>query len=307
MGYLFTVLPRTADEAADRAKLHMLAAMALQAGFKALSECISLDTVSGQLFSEQAGLAVAADPDVLLELKAKAQELHVDVIMAKRLPHLQLPGGIIMDMDMTSVTIEGIDEIARALGVYEQVAALTAAAMHGKADFATSLRRRVALLQGGSAQVLTAVKARMQETPGLNTLLTTLQQAGFKCAIASGGFTQLIAVLEHKYHLDLVRANTLEIKDGCFTGKVVGPIVDAAGKQQALCELCSRFNIDTAQTIAIGDGANDLQMILAAGFGLAYHAKPAVVAKAPAALHYCDLSALALLLTTYASRVPAHG
>lgn len=229
-------------------------------------------------------------------LKADCAKAQADLIPFDAMPGLKKPGCIIMDMDMTSVTIEGIDEIARELGVYEQVAALTSSAMHGKSDFATSLQNRVALLKGGDASVIENVKARMFEMPGLEELLTLLKEHGFKCAIASGGFHQLISVLEQKYQLDLVRANTLGVENGRFTGKVDGPIIDAAGKRQALIELRERFGIEKEQSIAMGDGANDLKMIGEAGFGLAYHAKPAVTAAAPHALTYCDHRALALML-----------
>ena len=293
MGYLFLALP-----VHNEAHLAPLVASACTYDLQPLGASVANDSCVGQLCYVE-NLSSPA----LKQLQEEGAAVGADVLYAPRFVHLSRPGAIIMDMDMTSVTIEGIDEIARSLGVYEEVAAITSMAMHGKADFATSLTRRVALLQGGSASVLEEVKARMHETPGLNCLLTTLKAHGFKCAIASGGFTQLISVLEHKYQLDLVRANTLEIVDGKFTGKVVGPIIDAKGKAQALADLQARFNIAPEQTIALGDGANDLLMIEAASLGIAYHAKPKVVAQAPHALTYCDLSAVALLLETYAREV----
>ncbi len=236
----------------------------------------------------------------LQSLNVLAGKEGFDLLYLNSVPELSKPGCLIMDMDMTAVTIEGIDEIARSLGVYDKVAALTASAMHGRTDFATSLRQRVALLAGGSASVLDEVRARMHETPGLSLLLTFLKQHGFKCAIASGGFTQLIGVLEQRYGLDLVRANTLEIENGRFTGRVVGDIVDGVGKERALLELRWRFNIEHCQSIALGDGANDLKMLRAAGLGIAYHAKPEVAAALPCSFKHCNLSALALLLELYA-------
>lgn len=260
-------------------------------------------------YDHQAAIFTAKTPyadqaAALVPVKEQAAALSCDVLCADRFPHLKRPGGVIMDMDMTAVTIEGIDEIARSLGVYEQVAALTASAMHGRSDFATSLRNRVALLKGGNASVIEDVKARMGETPGLNVLLTVLQKHGFKRGIASGGFTQLICVLERKYQLELVRANTLGIEDGHFTGAVVGPIVDGQGKLQALNELRARYAIAPEQIMALGDGANDLLMLKGAGVGVAYHAKPAVVAQAQCALNFASLAGLTLCLELYAEVMP---
>lgn len=241
----------------------------------------------------------ADDPLVLRERlkEANCQKLFdFDALLLPSLPSLRQSGVLVMDMDMTSVQIEGIDEIARCLNVYDKVAAITSEAMHGRLDFASSLRKRVALLEGGDSSVLERVKAIMHETDGYGDLVTGLKQAGWKVGIASGGFVQLISVLKDKYDLDLVRANSLEIVDGKFTGKVEGDIIDAPKKKAALTDLIKESGVSAAQSIAIGDGANDLLMINAAALGIAYHAKPKVQAEALACLNYSDLSTILLML-----------
>lgn len=232
------------------------------------------------------------------ELKeANCQKLFdFDALMVKSIPSLKTPGVLVMDMDMTSVQIEGIDEIARCLNVYDEVAAITGEAMHGRLDFASSLKKRVSLLKGGDAVVLEKVKSIMHETDGYGVLVKGLKEKGWKVGIASGGFVQLINVLKDKYDLDLVRANSLEIKDGKFTGQVEGEIVDAKKKQAALSELVAKTGVLKDQSIAIGDGANDLLMINTASLGIAYHAKPKVQAEALTCLNYSDLSTILLML-----------
>lgn len=292
MALLF--LSKTQAAPADLASLQQALAAPALASLKAVS--------SGSLQDLSWSLYQAADLTVP-SLKALCDSHLADtgfdclVLDEKSAPDLNQPGCLVMDMDMSAVTIEGIDEIARALHVYEQVAAITHAAMHGNLDFASSLRKRVSLLAGGDASVIEKVKTIMHETPGLEVLMQTLTSHGWKKGIASGGFVQLICVLEQKYGLDMVRANCLDIDDSNhFTGKVRGTIVDADGKKAALEELCADNAIPLQQSIVIGDGANDLKMIKIAGLGLAYHAKPKVQQEAPYKLNYSDLKAVAALL-----------
>lgn len=228
---------------------------------------------------------------------AREGELGFDLIAADSFPILGKPGAIALDMDMTSVQIEGIDEIARRVGVYEEVAAITAGAMRGGLDFATSLRRRVAMLKGGQASVIEDVKKIMQETGGLGALMRAADRGSWKKGICSGGFTQLICVLEKKYGLDMVRANTLGIRNGEFTGEVEGSITDAKAKAQGVRDLIAMAGADPSNSIVLGDGANDLMMIGEAGLGIAYHAKPLVREKAPSAINHSDLTAVALMLS----------
>ncbi len=219
-----------------------------------------------------------------------------DVMVLDELPNPNKKGELILDMDMTSVQIEGIDEIARRLGVYDDVAAITSKAMHGGLDFASSLRKRVSLLKGGDAKVIEQVKEIMTETPGLEALMNITAEYRWHRGICSGGFVQLICVLEQKYKLEMVCANSLEIKGGLLTGKVDKAIVDAEAKRQGVLSLAHKYNIKRPQIIVLGDGANDLKMIGEAGVGIAYHAKPLVREKAPCCINHCDLTAVAILL-----------
>ncbi len=216
------------------------------------------------------------------------------------IPYLKKPGALVLDMDMTSVQIEGIDEIARQLGVYDDVASITAKAMHGEYDFATSLKKRVGLLRGGDANVLKDIKKMMPETDGLSTLMQITTDAGWKRGICSGGFVELICVLKDKYKLDMVKANSLEIEDGHLTGGVIEPIVDADAKREGVLTLMKENKIPKEQCIVLGDGANDLKMIAEAGLGIAYHAKPVVRETAPYSINYSSLVAVPLLLKLYA-------
>lgn len=212
------------------------------------------------------------------------------------------PGALVMDMDMTTVQIEGIDEIARRLGVFDEVAAITHGAMHGKLEFSESLQRRVALLKGGdAAQVLAAVKEIMAETSGLDVLLNYCNKlkphTGFKTCIASGGFHELIGEIDKKYGLDRIAANRFQLDEaGRFVGKVDGPIVDGKAKAALVASLKQDDGISQERILVLGDGANDLLMMAEGGLGIAYHAKPKVQEQARNMLNHCDLSAVAALL-----------
>ena len=207
---------------------------------------------------------------------------------------------VIMDMDMTSVQIEGIDEIARRLGVYEQVAAITEQAMQGHLDFSQSLQKRVALLKGGNAaEVLADVRAHMPWTPGMTELIAEMEQARHanektQFCVASGGFHNLIAALDEHAHYNQIAANRLEVDaSGHFTGKVSGPIVDGQAKAALVRQLKEHNQIAQEQIIVVGDGANDLIMMAEGGWALAYHAKPKVQAQVHNLINHCDLTMLA--------------
>ncbi|RMG91066.1 MAG: phosphoserine phosphatase SerB [Zetaproteobacteria bacterium] len=200
-------------------------------------------------------------------------------------PSLNEPGLLFMDMDSTLIQCECIDEIADFLGIKPQIAAITERAMRGDLDFAASLTERVQLLAGLDAKVLDRVyEERIRLTDGAETLIRTLKQCGWKVGLVSGGFTWFTDRLADRLGLDYARANVLEIRDGRLTGNVLGDIVDAETKRRCLLEQADLFGIPIRQTVAIGDGANDLPMILSAGLGIAYRAKPRVAEAAPVAI-----------------------
>jgi phosphoserine phosphatase len=191
---------------------------------------------------------------------------------------------IVLDVDSTLVRGEVIDELAARAGRAAEVARITAAAMNGELDFAESLRARVAALRGLPVEVLDEVRGALELMPGARTLIRTLQRLGFRCGIVSGGFTQITDPLARDLGLDFAAANTLEVADGRLTGGLVGEIVDRAGKARALERFAAEHGIPLDQTVAVGDGANDLDMLNTAGLGIAFNAKPVVREQADAAL-----------------------
>ncbi|WP_028451315.1 phosphoserine phosphatase SerB [Chitinilyticum aquatile] len=199
-------------------------------------------------------------------------------------------GLVVMDMDSTLITIECIDEIADMVGIKPQVAEITAAAMRGELDFRASLTRRVALLAGLEASALQRVyDERLQLMAGAETMLAGFRQAGAKTLLISGGFTFFTDRLRERLSLDRTIANVLEIENGKLTGRVDGDIVDAERKKAELIRMREELGLRREQVIALGDGANDLPMLHEAGFGVACHAKPKVVAEAPYAINRVGL------------------
>ncbi|SHF86893.1 phosphoserine phosphatase SerB [Geodermatophilus nigrescens] len=203
---------------------------------------------------------------------------------------------IVLDVDSTLVRGEVIDELAARAGRAAEVARITAAAMNGELDFAESLRARVATLAGLPVEVLDEVREHLELTPGARTLIRTLQRHGFRCGIVSGGFTQITDPLAASLGLDFAAANTLEVADGRLTGGLVGEIVDRAGKARALARFAGEHGIPLEQTVAVGDGANDLDMLNAAGLGIAFNAKPVVREQAHTALNQPYLDAVLQVL-----------
>ncbi len=203
---------------------------------------------------------------------------------------------IAFDMDSTLIQMEVIDELARVAGVGDKVSAITAAAMRGELDFQASFRRRLALLRGLPASALAKVAENVPITPGAHRLLRTLKLLGYQTVILSGGFTFVAQKLQEELGFDYVHTNELEIENGMLTGQPVGSIVDGARKAQLLEEIAGREGISMQQTIAVGDGANDLPMLSIAGLGVAFHAKPVVREKAQHSISRMGLDALLYLL-----------
>ena len=226
-----------------------------------------------------------------------AHEAGLDVAPLGKIPHLKTPGLLVMDMDSTAIQIECIDEIAKLAGTGEMVAEVTERAMRGELDFTASLRQRVATLKGADANILRQVRDELPLMPGLKSLVQNLDILGWKVAIASGGFTFFAEYLRDTLNLTTVVANELEICDGKLTGEVLGQIVDAKFKAVTLKRLAEKYEIPAAQTVAVGDGANDLPMIHAAGLGIAYHAKPKVNEKSEVSIRHADLMGVFCILS----------
>ncbi|MCL4746008.1 MAG: phosphoserine phosphatase SerB [Burkholderiaceae bacterium] len=201
---------------------------------------------------------------------------------------------IAFDMDSTLITIECIDEIADYVGRKAEVAAITQAAMRGEiADYDESLRRRVALLAGLSASTLQQVyDERVRLSPGARTLIDACRGAGLKVVLVSGGFTFFTDRLHARLGFDYSRSNTLEIIDARLTGRVVGEIVNAEGKRRFVEQVCERIGCTPAQSVVVGDGANDLRMMAIAGISVAYHAKPIVHTETKHAVNHCGLDSI---------------
>lgn len=200
---------------------------------------------------------------------------------------------LVMDMDSTLITIETIDELADLVGRKTEVAAVTAQAMRGEIEYDESLGRRVAVLKGLSESALEHLYTeRVKLSPGAERMISGVKKAGLKILLVSGGFTQVTEKLKTRLGLDYVRANTLTVKDATFTGELVGRIVNADGKREALLSARDELGATRDQIIAIGDGANDLKFMGEAGVSIAYHAKPVVSERATYCLEYAGLDGL---------------
>ncbi|MFM2590805.1 phosphoserine phosphatase [Vibrio sp. TBV020] len=225
------------------------------------------------------------------------QALELDYSPLHDMPDLTKPGLIVLDMDSTAIQIECIDEIAKLAGVGDEVSEVTERAMQGELDFEQSLRQRVGKLAGADESILSAVREQLPFMPDLPELIGTLKQYGWKTAIASGGFTYFSDYLQEQLGLDHAQSNQLEIVDGKLTGKVLGDVVSAQTKAEILEQLAEQYEIEPHNTIAVGDGANDLVMMDAAGLGIAYHAKPKVEQQAKSAVRYVGLGGIICILS----------
>ncbi|MDP3713854.1 MAG: phosphoserine phosphatase SerB [Mycobacteriales bacterium] len=221
-------------------------------------------------------LLVSGGSGLQAELAAEAVAQSVDVAVERASLYRRARRLVVMDVDSTLVQGEVIEMLAAEAGCEAEVAAVTSAAMAGELDFEESLRARVALLEGLPVEAVDRVRAAVELTPGARTLVRTLKRLGYAVGVVSGGFTAVTDDLAASLGLDHARANVLEVVDGRLTGRVVGAVVDRAAKATALREFAALEGLTMAQTVAIGDGANDLDMLDAAGLGIAFNAKPVV-------------------------------
>ena len=202
----------------------------------------------------------------------------------------EVTGLLVMDVDGTLIRQEGIDLLAQEAGVGEKVAEITAQAMKGELDFSASLEARVALLKGLETSIFPKILEQMEVTPGAETLIMELHQRGYKVGLVSGGFHEVIDPIARSLGIDLVLANRLRTSDGRLTGEVLGEIVTPEMKKESLLTWTKENHVPRSQTIAMGDGANDLPMIETAGIGIAFMAKPIVAERAPYRIETRDLS-----------------
>ncbi|PIF12834.1 phosphoserine phosphatase [Janthinobacterium sp. 13] len=270
----------------DSARLERIAALAAPTSITRLGP--------NAVRCEQIAYSPALRPTI--EVAAQAAQLDATYMMGQReLGEFKL---VAMDMDSTLITIECIDEIADMQGLKPQVAAITEAAMRGELDFGSSLKQRVALLEGLDASALQRVyDERLKLSPGAEAMLAAVQKAGLKTLLVSGGFTFFTERLKERLGLDYTHANELEIVDGKLTGKVLGGIVDAEEKQRTVERVCAELGISPSEAIVMGDGANDLKMMGIAGLSVAFRAKPVVRSQADVALNFVGLDGLLNVLT----------
>jgi len=243
-------------------------------------------------------LHVSGAPAEMLRplLASEAVRQGIDLAVQRESLHRRGVRLIVMDVDSTLIQGEVIEMIAAHAGCEEEVSRVTEAAMRGEMDFEASLRQRVSLLEGVPASALDEVYDSIVLAPGARTMVRTLRRLGYRFAIVSGGFTQITDRLAEELGIHFTRANELEIVDGVLTGRIVGPVVDRAGKATALREFAAEVGVPLDAVIAVGDGANDLDMLNAAGLGIAYNAKPLVRDAAHTAVNVPYLDTILYLL-----------
>lgn len=240
--------------------------------------------------------SVEDESDFRKQLMALSTEHDIDIAFQEDNMFRRNRRLVAFDMDSTLIEAEVIDKLAEAAGVGEEVAEITERAMRGELDFTESFEARVALLKGLDENVLAGIAENLPITEGAEQLVATLKMLGYKTAILSGGFTYFGNYLQNKLGIDYVYANELDIQDGKVTGKVTGIVVDGKRKAELLKEIAQKEQIDLAQAIAVGDGANDLPMLSTAGLGIAFRAKPLVKASAEQSISTLGLDGILYLL-----------
>ncbi|WP_150138174.1 phosphoserine phosphatase SerB [Candidatus Enterovibrio escicola] len=235
--------------------------------------------------------------EVRPDIVALTDALSLDCVPLYNIPKLYEPGLALFDMDSTVIQIECIDEIAKLVGVGDKVSAITEQVMQGELDFEESLRKRVLILKGTDVSILEQVRCTLPLMPGMRLLTASLQTRGWKVAIASGGFSWFSDFLCESLSLSYAESNQLVIENGKLTGEVTGRVVDAQRKADILLDLTNRYELGIENTIAVGDGVNDLKMMSVAGLGIAYHAKLKVQQEAQVVIRHATLGGVLCVLS----------
>jgi phosphoserine phosphatase len=298
--YIITILGRKLTARQIASVTSVIAAQGMNIDdIKRLTGRIPLDK-NARIPKASVEFSVRGTPKDKEQMKAEFMKLsaeqEIDISFQEESMYRRMRRLICFDMDSTLIQTEVIDELAIRAGVGDQVKAITESAMRGEIDFCESFRQRCALLKGLDVSVMREIAENLPITEGVDRLMRILKKVGFKIAILSGGFTYFGNHLKQKYGIDYVYANELEVEDGKLTGRHVGDIVDGKRKAELLRLIAQVENVDIRQTVAVGDGANDLPMINIAGLGIAFHAKPKVKATAEQSISTIGLDGILYFL-----------
>jgi phosphoserine phosphatase len=278
-----------------------LDARGLQGSIRLLSDAQDAISVAQVIVGD----SVIDSISIRAELLRLSNDTGIDHIYQSSMLDIATPGVAVFDMDSTLIKAEVMDELAVEAGIGEQISAVTASAMRGEIDFVESFVQRLALLKGLSSEVMDGVYNRIQHMDGISTLMKVLHHYGWHTAILSGGFTYFADRVQAEYSMAEVHANVLEIQNNELTGKHLGDIVDGERKKLLLTNIVAAQNVDWQQTIACGDGANDLLMLNHAALGVALHAKPLVREQAPCPMNNLGLEGILYLLGMTSEQIRA--